>query len=152
MDEKLLTLFLHAISLNESSGGQNLNHPVIESGIHKGHAAKGEYGIMPNTYNEILKRYPKLKNKVKIVDGEHPALTNQQLVAEKLAKHLYEKTGGDLDKMATSWHHGHNLHKTNPEKLNRLSQDSEYVNRFRKHKEISKEKLNKLERLLEENK
>ena len=48
--------FLKTIQMIESSGGKNFNHPEIESGIHEGHRAIGNYGLMPNTVQEIATR------------------------------------------------------------------------------------------------
>lgn len=45
---------LAAIRFIESSDGSNLNHQVINYGLHKGTRAGGEYGIMPITAREKI--------------------------------------------------------------------------------------------------
>lgn len=39
----------------ESRDGQNINHRIMQSGIHEGTSAMGEYGIMPTTAQDMLK-------------------------------------------------------------------------------------------------
>lgn len=44
----------------ESSGGKNLDHPIIEEGRHAGTSAQGQYGVMPNNMEDLAKRNPSL--------------------------------------------------------------------------------------------
>ena len=50
--------FLHYISQIESSGGKNLDHPIIEKGRHAGTSAQGQYGVMPDTMTNLEDRHP----------------------------------------------------------------------------------------------
>lgn len=57
--ERLLSGLKHI----ESSNGTDLDHPVMESGMHKGFSAEGELGLMPTTIKEyaqkMMKEQPK---------------------------------------------------------------------------------------------
>jgi hypothetical protein len=111
--------FLEKTAQIESSGGKQLNHPEIESGIHSGDSAVGQYGLMPNTIKEILNRTKEqstpdiealrvLPNEV--VNREiasNPMLEDE--VARKLAEHVLQRQLGDEEKAAYSWQYGHNL-------------------------------------------
>lgn len=110
MDAEQLVRFLDAIKQVESSGGKNLNHPVIESGIHAGQSAIGSYGLMPNTIKEIKKRFP-----------ASVETNNEDILARKLAEYIAKKTGNDKEAMAASWFYGHNLP---PERLEKLKSSS----------------------------
>lgn len=48
--------FLKKIAALESSSGQNTNHHVMQTGIHAGTSAVGDYGLMPLTAQEIEKQ------------------------------------------------------------------------------------------------
>ena len=54
--------FLQKTSQIESSGGKRLNHPEIQSGIHSGDSAVGQYGLMPDTIKELLNRTKEQSN------------------------------------------------------------------------------------------
>lgn len=54
---------LGAIGQIESSGGRNVDHQRMESGIHKGMKAGGMFGMMPHSAAFILKKDPELANK-----------------------------------------------------------------------------------------
>lgn len=128
--------FLKKISLIESSGGKDTDHKVMESGIHKGQSAIGKYGLMPNTINEIIKRYkPELKELLNYTPQQLKEYieTNPEIedsLALSLQKHVEDNTKGDPEKMAYAWNMGHNLKSESitDEKLNK----SPYVNKFRK--------------------
>jgi hypothetical protein len=45
-----------AISMAESSGGKNTNHPVVKGGMYKGQRAIGEYAIMPGNVPQWTKQ------------------------------------------------------------------------------------------------
>jgi hypothetical protein len=48
--------FIRTLSLLESSGGKDMNHKMINSGMHAGTSAIGTYGLMPNTIKEFANR------------------------------------------------------------------------------------------------
>ena len=50
--------FLKKISMLESSGGTDTDHETMKSGIQAGDTAIGNYGLMPNTLQELSNRYP----------------------------------------------------------------------------------------------
>ena len=58
---------LGAVGQAESSGGKNLDHAVVTSGIHKGHKAGGPWGMMPLAASFII-------NKDKNLAAKHPEL------------------------------------------------------------------------------
>ncbi len=132
--------FLKNIEQIESSGGQNTDHPVMESGIHAGQSAIGRYGLMPNTIKEIINRERMAGNNQPIYDlleeldpdelknfiEQSPELENQ--LAKTLATRVLGKTGGDEEKAAFAWNMGHNL---TPEQIEeRDYQSSPYVQKF----------------------
>ena len=47
--------FKRLISILESSGGKQLQHKPMSSGIHEGTKAMGEYGLMPNTAQQLAR-------------------------------------------------------------------------------------------------
>jgi hypothetical protein len=47
---------VNAISMAESSGGKNTNHPLVKKGIYKGQRAIGEYAIMPGNVPQWTKQ------------------------------------------------------------------------------------------------
>ena len=47
---------VNAISMAESSGGKNTNHPLVKKGIYKGQRAIGEYAIMPGNVSQWTKQ------------------------------------------------------------------------------------------------
>lgn len=74
---------LGAIGMKESSGGKNLNHKIMEGGIHKGHAAGGMFGMMPHSAAfalkqdpELSKKYPKLVEAANDIDKNHKQFTD----------------------------------------------------------------------------
>jgi len=140
-DQSKLNRFLDAISQLESSKNKNVNHPVIESGIHEGDAALGQFALMPNTVREILNRAklqkqmtPEMRQVYQAPDDE---LVNylktkpefERLMAERLGNQLLNKTQGDEEKAAYGWRMGHNL---TPEEMEaRNYQEHPYVQAYR---------------------
>lgn len=115
--------FLKSISQLESSGGQNLNHPVVQNGVQAGQQAVGQYGLMPNTMQELMHRQGRAPA---TSDMSDPAL--QQQLAEQLADKVLNKYH-DPEMAAYSWNHGHNL---SPEAIKeRHYQDDPYVQKFK---------------------
>jgi hypothetical protein len=111
--------FLKAMSMLESSGGKNLNHKTIQHGIHAGDAATGQYGLMPNTIDEM-------QHRAELAGEEVPE--GEEAVASKLYDHIAAKTN-DPVKQAHMWQHGHNI---DPDKLTEdVLANSERANRFR---------------------
>lgn len=130
MPNKFLEQFLDTISANESSRGKDLDHKKIKHGIHKGDNAAGKYGIMPNTAEEMAKRY------------DLNYTPNPDTTAELLAKHLAKKTRGNPEAMAAGWNQGHNLSK---EKLEELANTKiDYVKKYLKNQQP----VNELEQFL----
>lgn len=136
--------FLKIISMIESSGGKNFNHPEIESGIHEGHRAAGRYGLMPNTMKEIANRMAqegKLSDEVQNITNlpadqmkaaiEKNPMYEQQL-AEYLAGKVLERQHGDEEKAAYSWFQGHNLSPKEIEE--RGYKDHDYVKKFNEYR------------------
>ncbi len=145
MDPKVAA-FLNKIKMIESSGGININHPEMTSGIHNGQSAYGSYGLMPNTIQELVNRskietgkldpdYQHLRNEdpefVKTVLGARPDLEDR--LASQLAERLLQRSGGDEEKAAYGWNQGHNLpiNQITPDKLD----SSDYIKRFRSLRE-----------------
>jgi hypothetical protein len=54
---------LESIKFVESSGGKNLNHPVIQHGMNKGDKAIGVYAFVPKTVKDLVTRHKSLKTK-----------------------------------------------------------------------------------------
>lgn len=93
-----LQRFLHYISQLESSGGKNLEHKQIENGLHAGDVAEGQYGMMPNTMEELSKRNPSSLTKESTPDDYANALGNMVL----------DKSGNDETLAAGLWKFGQN--------------------------------------------
>jgi hypothetical protein len=115
--------FLSLISQLESSGGKNLAHKTIESGIHAGDTAIGQYGLMPNTIEEMARR-----------SGRGPASVpqNEEEIARQLAAQVLSRQPSD-EMAAFSWNQGHNLSPNQIEERN--YQEHPYVQRFQKLKQ-----------------
>lgn len=138
--------FLELIRQIESSGGKNVDHRTLASGLHKGQAAMGEYGIMPKTAEEFVGR-----RKRRGQFGPDEALMAQmspkelkeflagqdrieQNLAGDIAEHVLRRSRGDDEKAAYMWNMGHNKVASN---ISDKSLDkSDYVNKFRKLKQM----------------
>ena len=137
-DDKISN-FLKAISLNESSGGQNLNHPTMNSGIHKGDSAVGKYGLMPNTIKETVgrmgrshplnKKYASMDNS-KMADEINQNPEHEKEITTHLANRLHDKFAGDTNKMAYAWNQGHNLTSDHFENEHKDYKNHDYVKKF----------------------
>jgi hypothetical protein len=138
MDKKQ---FLDLIRQIESSGGKDLDHTTIKSGIHKGDAAIGGYGIMPNTAQEFIKRR-ELKGQIgpdeALVQQMNPTqlkefLSNQRRIEENLAEDIADRvltrSNGDEEKAAYMWNQGHN--KLASEINKDMLDSSGYIKKFR---------------------
>lgn len=130
--------FLDSISMNESSGGKNTEHETMQTGIHAGDTAVGNYGLMPNTVQEMHKRMKMEGNpnyNPDIIDADSTQVQDmlkqnpqlQQQAAEYMAGMLLKKTGGDPEAAAYGWRYGHNAPA---DQLIEKSIDNPYVNSF----------------------
>lgn len=135
--------FLNKIEAIESSGGKNINHPVVTAdNLQKGTRAIGRYALMPNTVKELVNRRrlrgtvsPEMLDVSKMSPDEMKQYIEQnpQLedsFANDLANHVIQRQGGDPEKAAYSWQMGSNLHpdEITPEDLN----NSDYVQKFQR--------------------
>lgn len=127
--------FLNSIREIESSKGVNLDHIPMESGIHKGQAAIGEFGLMPNTIRELAARLRRRDPKLQLdpsfqgdpeiqqweVPSEENATTDAKLsaafadspdlqrrTARYMGRLLESRADGNLEKMAYGYNMGHN--------------------------------------------
>ena len=138
--------FLELIRQIESSGGKDVNHRTMASGLHKGQAAMGEYGIMPKTAQEFVNR-----RKMRGQFGPDEALMAQmspselkdflanqdrveQNLAGDIADRVLRRSKGDEDKAAYMWNMGHNKKAASIDDENLA--ESDYVRKFRKLKNM----------------
>lgn len=133
--------FLDKISQLESSGGVDTDHPMITQGMHTGDKAIGQYGLMPNTIQELANRRslqgdPTLEPLKSMSDEEMRSAVQaepelEQMLARQLARHVLNKQK-DEDKAAYSWQMGHNKSPKDitPEDMS----SSEYVTKFKRLK------------------
>lgn len=135
--------FLNLISQIESSGGKNTEHPVMEKGIHAGEQAIGQYGLMPNTVDELLNRAKRSGTMTVEMQkmGREPASMKAEIegdpeVEGALAKQLAEKVLSKFpnqDMAAYSWNKGHNM---TPEQVaGHDFENDPYVVKFKKIKQ-----------------
>lgn len=133
--------FLNLIRQMESSGGKNTNHKQLKSGIHKGDSAIGEYGIMPNTAREFIKRR-ELKDQIGPDEALMQQMNSQQLkdflgnqdrveqnLADDIADRVLSRSKGDEEKAAYMWNQGHNMRASQitDDKLD----SADYIQKFR---------------------
>lgn len=122
--------FLDAISQIESSGGKNLRHPTMDSGLHQGQHALGQYGLMPNTVKDTAKRMGAASPILPDTDIEqamNPQVERQ--IASELAKRVLTKYPNE-DMAAYSWNQGTSL---SPKEIEaRDYENSPYVQKFKK--------------------
>lgn len=143
MDKKK---FLELIRQIESSGGKNTEHRTMASGLHKGQAAMGEYGIMPKTAQEFVNRR-KMRGQFgpdeAIMAQMSPAelkefLASQDRVEQNLAGDIADRvlrrSKGDEEKAAYMWNMGHNKLASSIDE-DKLA-ESDYVKKFRKLKNM----------------
>lgn len=148
--------FLKDISMIESSGGTNLEHKTIKSGIHAGDTAVGELGLMPNTVRELAKRLrdrdfrlqlgAEFKGDPEIEQYADPKIDQKTLqYAMETSPEMMQRVGRYMerlvntrfkepDKMAYAWNQGHNIDpsKITPEKLEK----SDYVKKRRNFEKL----------------
>lgn len=146
LKEEVKNKFLDTISMVESSGGKNLKHKEMKSGIHSGDRAIGQYGLMPNTIDELINRRKLAEADISDVQNlkgmdqealqqafkDNPELEEE--FANQLADFVLNKSRGDEEKAAYLWNQGHN---TNMRKLeNDDFKDKEYVKRYQKFRKM----------------
>lgn len=78
---------LEAISMVESSGGQNIQHALITKGMHKGTRAGGTFGLMPLTVKALIKGSDRLRAKY----GAWLYATNDQITEELNTNHKMDR-------------------------------------------------------------
>lgn len=67
---------LHNIAFIESTSGKNLNHPTVNYGLNAGHRAGGQFGMMPITAKETIKKNPSLRDKYShLLNAPHSDIT-----------------------------------------------------------------------------
>lgn len=141
MDKNAKAKFLRTIAMLESSGGRDIDHKPIESGLQQGQQAIGKYGLLPNTVQELINRRrqsgeieSEIEDLNQLDQGtlrdrleQNPDL--QEKLADQLAERVISRQQGDLDKAAYSWNRGHNLtpDRISLDKLN----SNDYVQKFR---------------------
>lgn len=148
-DEDQIARFLSNISEVESTGGQNTDHPEIQTGIHAGDQAIGRYGLMPNTVKEVINRMrlqgtltPEIEqlNKLDHTQLKETLEANPQIedqLAGTLANRVLHRQH-DEDKAAFSWNMGHNL---KPEQIDTMDyKNSDYVKKYNAFKKLKEAK------------
>lgn len=125
--------FMKLIRAMESSGGKDTRHPALESGIHEGDAAIGEYALMPNTVKELA-RQKQVGPSDDVIAGlpndsvsnllkENPELAQEYV--RRLSEKLMDKAKGDPNLGMVGWRYGHNL--PIEELKNKAKENPEYV-------------------------
>lgn len=111
---------LGAIAEAESSGGKNIDHQTVTSGLNKGHTAGGMFGMMPKTAAfaikkdlELAKKYPDLVEAASDIDKNHKIFTdkfnNDPEAAADFAKSVFnynKKRTKDKAMLVHSWLNG----------------------------------------------
>lgn len=138
--------FLDVISQIESSGGKNLNHPMMQSGIHEGHRAMGKFGLMPNTVTEVATRMERdgtITPEIRALAAMSPVEMKRAIeentdyeeqLARYLGTHILKNQEGDMEKAAYSWNQGHNLTPDTIE--NRNYKEHDYVQKYKKIRDM----------------
>jgi len=148
--ENKINSFLSTISMNESSGGKNTDHVQMKHGIHAGDSAIGQYGLMPNTIQEMARRsgdkslrsYGKMNSR-EIADSIRKNPEHEHQIANFMANHLHNKHGGDESKMAYSWNQGHNLTQDHFDTNHKNYKNHDYVKKYHKNKGMTEKTLPK---------
>jgi hypothetical protein len=140
--QKMIDNFLNTISMNETSGGKNLKHSMVNHGIQKGSTAYGKYGLMPNTIREMANRMGKKSplNFYNRLDDEKIASylkknpDHEKDFARFLAERQLDKYKGDEFKAAYSWNQGHNIPLESFSSKHKNFQDHKYVKDYIENK------------------
>jgi hypothetical protein len=156
--------FLQDVAFLESTNGQNLDHKIMDSGLHAKTKASGQFGVMPNTARETATR---LKNRDALLNldpsfsgdpeveqlsdpsipddllqfmlDENPEITNR--IARYMGNLVDNRYKQDPEQKMYAWHHGHNrLKPATPEQLNKSNHIQKYreLQKFKKIKNMIK--------------
>lgn len=87
---------LKAIAQQESSGGKNVHHRVLDHGINKGSHAYGKYGLTDSTIKETIKKNPelnKLHSKLHTMspEGVHSYLQKHPDLEDQIASSYHDR-------------------------------------------------------------
>ena len=133
--------FLKYISQVESNGGKNTQHPTVNAGVNAGDKAIGQYGLMPNTVRDTVKRGiqsgdipPEMgeiaqRDNMGIQNLMQNYPSSETMIAHALAHRVLNKYN-DPNMAAYSWNQGTNL---TPEQIKQRDfMNSDYVRKFGK--------------------
>lgn len=113
--------FKRITKMIESSGGRNINHVPVDNETHKGDSAIGDYALMPETINELVKSRPvdiDKEEQRRLLQMSGPEKKEylvkqkpeyQEKLVDAMIDKLAENYGGDELKMNYAYEHGHNL-------------------------------------------
>ena len=137
---------LRYIEMIESSGGKNLKHRKVTSGLNAGTRAVGRYGIMPlqvietvTKDKQLAQKYPEFLGYHHVKDADkitYSILNNRNLETEIANSHwrrLYNRFDGNEDKMAYAWLHGISGALNTPHEA---IKNSQYVKQYNRYKKI----------------
>ncbi len=133
--------FLKYISQIESSGGKNTKHPEVTSGVNAGDRAVGQYGLMPNTIRDTVKRglaSGELPRNMAGLSSHGADLSNidpasESAVANALAHRVLNKYQ-DPNMAAYAWNQGTSL---SPDQIKQRDfMNSNYVQKFNKVRKL----------------
>lgn len=108
---------LNAIYHVESSGGRNLNHETVKTGLNRGMRSSSAYGLMPITIRETISKHPDLKEQYGQLlnlrgDKFHHEYHKHPDLDHELASRHYDRV---------SSHFGHDPHKVGYAWLNGIT-------------------------------
>lgn len=142
--KKSVDSFLKLMEMLETSGGKNLKHRRMDTGIHSGSQAQGRVGIMPKTAQELANRRRLSGENDPIDDAILKAGDNTKAIEyylqqypeklseyeRQLAEKVITRAGGDPKLAAGAWLYGHN----NMDLVKRkLEADKQYQERIEKY-------------------
>lgn len=133
-DDKTYLAELKAIAMIETSGGANLNHPVITKGMHKGTQAAGHFGLMPLTVRDLVSKNKRLNQRYSYLleltnDEITDAINNDSRMDRDIALTFWKQLRKKFDpsQAAFAWLYG-------PGKIAQVTStdisESEYVQKF----------------------
>lgn len=137
---------LRYIEMIESSGGKNLKHRLVTSGLNAGTSAIGRYGIMPlqaietiSKDKELAQKYPEFLSYDHIKDADkitQTILNNRNLETEIANSHwrrLHNRFDGNEKKMAHAWLNGISGTLNTP---NEEIENHNYVKKYKRYKQM----------------
>lgn len=140
---KRLDPFLRSVAVPESQEGKFTTHNILQEGLDKGKRAVGFTGLKPSLIQDVLKRYPTLREKYKGMTGDQvAALINEDpLVEPEIANAALDYTKRGLGRhdnpvleterdLAYGWRHGRGAAINHPEKKLAKDDYSSEVNRL----------------------